>query len=532
MKGTSIIQLRSFRTKRKCGFVYHNKCVKSTWVANKYKAKIRLNPRIDLPSFRRKVMNENKFFLSKDQGYRAKRLALSMIHGSEEDQYNKINEHIHEVKRSNLGITVVMKMVDGYCDTSTNRPKFQRLYMCFTTMREGFLARCRPLFGLGGTFLKKSIRGMLLISVGIDPNNGFFPIAYAACEEQNKDSWAWFLNLLKEYLMIKRDYEWTLMSNKQKGIIKACEAVFPNFDHRFCVKHLQSNWSQAIFKGKALSNTLWAAVKATTIAQFICKMQEIAEIDLDAAKWLDEKGPNEWTRAHFRTLPKCDMLLNNICESFNSKILDAREEFILSMMESLRKYIMNRMQENRDRANASWITHIFCPKIMKRMKKNIKHAATMIPHKANDTLYEVACPCGDVYVVNVSKRTRGCSRNSGGICYLTQEALTQWDAPGTQEACATTIPNSLKTKKLGFPKERKNRVIVHCVRVKALKRVADAFKRLYDALENLTCSVPAKEPDLFQVFIIEKSVTTQSSQPSKGKRNSSVKRAQGTWNLP
>ncbi|KAL3528026.1 hypothetical protein ACH5RR_012682 [Cinchona calisaya] len=343
------------------------------------------------------------------------------------------------------------------------------------------------------------------------------------------------------------------------------------------------------------------------------------------------------------------MLLNNICESFNSKILDARDEFILSMMESLRKYIMNRMQENMNIANVRWITHIFCPKIMKRMKKNIEHAATMIPHKANETLYEVACPYGDVFAVNVSERTCSCRKwDFTGIpcshaisaigfqfkinwillmtvtsekghnirsCNLrkekegtgdvgdsptqdgegtihgvddnqvwegtqeaptqgeaqgtqdahtvvtqepsiavvsksakrSKEALTQWDAPGTQEACAATIRNFLKTKKLGFLKERKKRVIVHCLRVKALKmentqetavgiafgyRVADAFKRLYDALENLTCSDPAKEPDLFQVFSIEKSITTQSSQPSKGKRNSRVKRAQGIWNLP
>ncbi|KAL3512669.1 hypothetical protein ACH5RR_025386 [Cinchona calisaya] len=47
----------------------------------------------------------------------------------------------------------------------------------------------------------------------------------------------------------------------------------------------------------------------------------------------------------------------------------------------------------------------------------------------------------------VSKRTRRCSRNSGGMCYLTQEALTQWDAPGTQETCAAAIPNSPKGKK-------------------------------------------------------------------------------------
>ncbi|KAL3502277.1 hypothetical protein ACH5RR_036726 [Cinchona calisaya] len=188
MKGTGIIQFRTFRAKHKCGFVYYNKCVKSTWVANKYKAEIQLNPRIDLPSFRRKVMNENKFFLSKDQGYRAKRLALCMIHGSVEDQYNRLNDYIHEVKRSNPGTTIVMKMVDGYYDTSTNRPKFQRLYMCFAAVRAGFLAGSRPLFGLDGAFLKGPSGEMLLTAIGIGPNIEFFPIAYAACEGENKYS--------------------------------------------------------------------------------------------------------------------------------------------------------------------------------------------------------------------------------------------------------------------------------------------------------------------------------------------------------
>ncbi|KAL3515897.1 hypothetical protein ACH5RR_022799 [Cinchona calisaya] len=134
-----------------------------------------------------------------------KGLALSMIHGSEEDQYTKLNDYIIEVKRSNLDATVVMKMVDRYCDISTNRQKFQRLYMCFTAVMEVILAGCRPLFGLDGTLLKGPSGGMLLTAVGIDPNNGFFPIAYAACERENKDSWAWFLNLLKEDLMIERD---------------------------------------------------------------------------------------------------------------------------------------------------------------------------------------------------------------------------------------------------------------------------------------------------------------------------------------
>ena len=32
-----------------------------------------------------------------------------------------------------------------------------------------------------------------------------------------------------------------------------------------------------------------------------------------------------WSRYAFNAWPKCDILLNNLCESFNSKIIDARD---------------------------------------------------------------------------------------------------------------------------------------------------------------------------------------------------------------
>ena len=83
-------------------------------------------------------------------------------------------------------------------------------------------------------------------------------------------------------------------------------------------------------------------------------MRELVEIDIEAAKWLDTKQPIEWTRSHFSTFSKCDMLLNNICESFNSKILNAREEHIVGLMESLKHYVMTRLQQNRDMAKNKW----------------------------------------------------------------------------------------------------------------------------------------------------------------------------------
>ncbi|KAL8470907.1 hypothetical protein ACS0TY_033476 [Phlomoides rotata] len=48
------------------------------------------------------------------------------------------------------------------------------------------------------------------------------------------------------------------------------------------------------------------------------------------------------------------MLLNNVCESFNSCILEARDKPIISMLEWLRQWMMTRFQECRDRANEKW----------------------------------------------------------------------------------------------------------------------------------------------------------------------------------
>lgn len=210
--------------------------------------------------------------------------------------------------------------------------------MCFAGVKQGFLTACRPLFGLDGSFLKGAAGGVFFTAVGIDPNNGLYPTAFAATEGETKDFWIWFLTLLREDLKIEKDYEWTIMSDKQKGIIQACEVVFPNADHRLRVNHLHSNMSAGGFKGTIMRKALWKVAKATTPTQFQRRMDAIVELDLDAAKWLEDKAPAEWSRSYFRTHPKCDMLLYNICESFNSKIIEAREEPIVQMMESIRHF--------------------------------------------------------------------------------------------------------------------------------------------------------------------------------------------------
>ncbi|GAA0154999.1 hypothetical protein LIER_12829 [Lithospermum erythrorhizon] len=57
-----------------------------------------------------------------------------------------------------------------------------------------------------------------------------------------------------------------------------------------------------------------------------------------------------WSRAFFSTTPKCDVLLNNMCEVFNSFILDAKDKPVITMMNMVKDLIMMRMEIHREKA--------------------------------------------------------------------------------------------------------------------------------------------------------------------------------------
>lgn len=75
-------------------------------------------------------------------------------------------------------------------------PLFHRMYVCLQACKEGFVAGCRPILGVDGTHLRGPYPGICLTAVGKDGNNNLYPVAYAVVEAENKDSWAWFLELL------------------------------------------------------------------------------------------------------------------------------------------------------------------------------------------------------------------------------------------------------------------------------------------------------------------------------------------------
>ncbi|GJS34893.1 RNA-directed DNA polymerase, eukaryota [Tanacetum coccineum] len=58
----------------------------------------------------------------------------------------------------------------------------------------------------------------LLTALGIDSNNGIYPLAYRIVESELKDSWTWFLEHLKEDLELQDNSNFTFISDKQKPL--------------------------------------------------------------------------------------------------------------------------------------------------------------------------------------------------------------------------------------------------------------------------------------------------------------------------
>ncbi|KAG5589538.1 hypothetical protein H5410_040052 [Solanum commersonii] len=281
-----------------------------------------------------------------------------MIDGDISNQFKLLWNYCNEIVRTNPNTSVYMKLVEN--EEPCKPERFQRFYICFSACKEGFKS------GSNGT--------QLLTDVGLDPNNNIYPIAYAVVEKEN---------------------------HRQKGLIGAFNDILPFVAHRFCVRHLHSNFKRAGFGGNTLRNALWKDASTTTVRWFDERMVEIFDLDPEAAIWLRDKSPSEWSKSHFSEDVKCDTLVNNICECFNSMILDARDKPIITLLEKIWYMLMARMQANKYKS-AKWSSDDICPKIKNLLCKSQVAAAEYIPRKSNEWNYElIGASITDIWAIDL-----------------------------------------------------------------------------------------------------------------------------------
>ena len=153
-----------------------------------------------------------------------------------------------------------------------------------------------------------------------------------------------------------------------------------------------------------------AAARASSHAKFRAQIELIKSGDQGAYEWLMAKGPVYWSRSHFRTTPQCDVLVNNLCKSFNgiATILTARERPILSLLERVRMYIMKRFSKQR-LAVAKWHGNLG-PKVAKILEKNKVESATFFSTWCGLTNYQVHNAHGSIFSVDLGRKTCSCRK--------------------------------------------------------------------------------------------------------------------------
>ena len=199
-------------------------------------------------------------------------------------------------------------------------------------------------------------------------------------------------------------------------------------EHRWCVRHLYANLKLE-HKGKALKDALCNCAIATTKSAFDKEMKELERIDKDAIKWVKKRDPKHWSKHAFSTKAKSDMLLNNIAETFNSFILEARDKPILTMLEMIRRLLMKRYVAKKE--GMSKYNGPICPRIQTKIERAKKGVIYCFPYMVGDGKFEVDQINVGRWVVDPNKRS--CD------CY-------QWDLTGIPCTHAVACMNVIKVR--------------------------------------------------------------------------------------
>ncbi|XP_058783089.1 uncharacterized protein LOC131657741 [Vicia villosa] len=395
--------IKTLVDKHTCARVLNNKSASSRWVAKHVVKRMQTCESIRIRDIMQDIRQNFSVGITVARAWRAKLIAKRIIEGDADNQYASIFRYAAELIRVNPRNTAKVNVVRP-CPTI--QPRFGSFYFCFDGCKKGFTNGCRPFVGVDGCHLKTKYGGQLLIAVGRDANDQYFPLAFGLVENETKESWKWFIQLLLEDIGQERRY--VFISDQQKGLVAVFDELSNRIEHRLCLRHLYANFKKRFGGGALIRDLMMGAAKATYYQAWVTKMNELKCVDPNAWSWLSAVPPKSWCKHAFTFYPKCDVLMNNIAESFNATILVARDKPILTMCEWIRKYLMNRVATSVSKLE-KW-PHNVMPIPRKRLDNEVFHSGNWLPTWSMAETFQVTHTYNNhEFIVDISKRSCSCN---------------------------------------------------------------------------------------------------------------------------
>ena len=211
-------QVKSYNDNHRCLQSRKIKYCTANFLAEGIQDQIEKNPKIPIKAIQDQLQKKYQLEVSGMKAFRAKAKAQDQVRGDFNSQYTLLRNYVLELKQCNPS-TKVRIAVESEADHTCPTRKFKRIYVCLGAAKEGFKACMRQFLGFDGTFIRGPYPGQLLTAVGVDPNNGIYPLAYGIVEAESKDSWTWFLEILKEDLDLQDNSNFTFISDRQKVFV-------------------------------------------------------------------------------------------------------------------------------------------------------------------------------------------------------------------------------------------------------------------------------------------------------------------------
>ncbi|GKV43782.1 hypothetical protein SLEP1_g51035 [Rubroshorea leprosula] len=308
-KNDKTFKVKTYCREHTCFWSLKSNMVGSRVLAEHHRNRIVANPQIRISEIMRLSHLELGVHVSRDKCKLAKERIMKEVKETQTKEFAQLRGYAEELLRLSPQSNV---QIDSEPPTTPEgKPMFKGIYVCLEGCRKGFLQGCRPVIGVDACFLKGMFKGTLLAAVARDRNNQMFPIAWAVVDSESTR--------------------------------------------------------------KLLKKRFWSAARSTYEGQFNKNMEEIKNLSVEGHDALKSIPPELWCKAFFDTSCKCDVVDNNMNETFNNWIMDVRYMPIIQLLEYIRVKVMVRMVKNREKIS-KWRGDI-APKIRKKLEANKIEAA-------------------------------------------------------------------------------------------------------------------------------------------------------------